>query len=75
MIGMTTILACATCFGAADSSQTNGMNMAIFTLLGVTGVVLGCFAAAMVYFVRRARRYEVAEEILDNIPKGLPELG
>lgn len=74
MIGLTSILACATCFGAADSAQTEGMNMAIFTLLGFTALVLGCLAAAFVYFWRRAKRYQVAEEILDKIPKGLPQL-
>ena len=30
------VWACATCFGAQDSPQTQGMNMAILTLLGVT---------------------------------------
>jgi heme/copper-type cytochrome/quinol oxidase subunit 2 len=70
-----TVLACATCFGAPDSAQTQGANMAIFTLLGVTGVVLGGFAWMIVYLVRRARRYQEAEEIISQIPKGLPEVG
>lgn len=74
MSGLTSILACATCFGAADSAQTQGSNMLILTLLGITFAVLGGFIAAIVYFVRRAKRYQVAEEILDKIPKGLPQI-
>ena len=69
------ILACATCYGASDSPMTQGMNMAIFTLLAVTGFVLGGLVAASVYFVRRARRYQAAEEILAQLPKRLPETG
>ena len=68
------ILGCATCFGASDSPMTEGQNMAIVTLLGVTFAVLGCFAAVMVYFARRAKRYRVAQEILDKIPNGLPQI-
>ena len=47
-------LACATCFGAADSSQTAGMNMAILTLLGVTGAVLGGVVVFFVHLLRRS---------------------
>jgi hypothetical protein len=72
---VSTILACAVCFGAPDSGQTRGANMLIFTLLVVTGVVLGGFVALSIYFVRRARRYQAAEEIISRIPKGLPEIG
>jgi hypothetical protein len=50
------ILACATCFGDPNSNQTRGANFAIFTLLGITGVVLVGFLALIVRFVLRARR-------------------
>jgi heme/copper-type cytochrome/quinol oxidase subunit 2 len=70
-----TILACAVCFGPPNSPQTQGVQVLIFTLLGVTGVVLGGFAWMIVYLVRRARRYQAAEEIISQIPKGLPEIG
>lgn len=41
--------ACATCFGAPDDPQTQGMNAAILTLLGVTYTLfLGMIAAAVV---------------------------
>ena len=52
---MSAWLACAVCFGDAGSNQAQ--NAGIFVLLGVTGVVLGGFAAMSVYFVRRARRF------------------
>jgi len=50
-------LACAACYGAADAAQTRGMNFGIFTMLGVTGVVLGGFGGMIYCFARRARRH------------------
>lgn len=47
-----TVHACAVCFGAADSSQTAGMNMAMITLLGVTGTVF-CGIGACIFTFRR----------------------
>jgi len=44
--------ACAVCFGAADSTQTAGMNMAMVTLLGVTGTVF-CGICACIFTFRR----------------------
>ena len=49
------LVACAVCFGDASSSQTRGQNAAIFTLLGVTGLVLTGFIVVIVKFARRAR--------------------
>ncbi len=49
------ILACAVCYGDPGSAQTQGMNMAIFTMLGVTAVVLGGLGATFAYFARRSR--------------------
>jgi len=69
------ILACQVCFGPPNSPQTQGVQVLIFTMLGVTGVVLGGFVWMIVYLVRRARRYQAAEEIISQIPKGLPEVG
>ena len=69
------ILACQVCFGPPNSSQTQGVQVLIFTMLGVTGVVLGGFVWMIVYLVRRARQYQAAEEIISQIPKGLPEVG
>ena len=38
------VFACEACFGAEGHAQTNGMNSAILTLLGVTASVLLFFA-------------------------------
>jgi heme/copper-type cytochrome/quinol oxidase subunit 2 len=51
------VLACAVCYGASDAGQTRGMNMGMFTMLGVTGVVLGSFGGMIFCFARRARRH------------------
>ena len=50
--------ACAVCFGDPSSLQTQGVNMAMLTLLGVTGVVQVAFAASFIAFWRRAKRLE-----------------
>lgn len=50
------VWACATCFGAPDDPQTNGMNAAILTLLGVTySLFLVMIGAALVMW-RNSRR-------------------
>lgn len=46
---------CPVCFGALDDPATNGMNVAIFTLLGVTGSVLAGFIAFFLRLKRLAR--------------------
>jgi len=51
------LLACAVCYGAPGAAQTRGMNFGIFTMLGVTGVVLGGFGGLFICFARRARRH------------------
>ena len=51
------LLACSACYGAPGAAQTRGMNFGIFTMLGVTGVVLGGFGGLFFSFARRARRH------------------
>lgn len=51
------VQACAVCYGASDAPQTRGMNFGIFTMLGVTGVVLSSFGGMIFCFARRARRH------------------
>ena len=51
------VLACAVCYGNPASPQTRGMNFGIFTMLGVTGAVLGGFGGLFFSFARRARRH------------------
>ena len=46
--------ACAVCYGDPASSQTAALNMAIFTMLGVTGCVLSSIAGMGFILWRRA---------------------
>ena len=48
--------ACATCYGAADSPMTQGMNNAILTLIGVVGLVYVGIGKVFLDFRRRARK-------------------
>jgi hypothetical protein len=50
-------LACPVCFGQSDSPMAKGVNMGIFFLLGVVGLVLAAFAAFFIYLARRARMF------------------
>ena len=52
--------ACSVCFGDPDNAQSHGMNMAILTLLGVTGGVLSAIAAFGTTIALRIRRAELA---------------
>ncbi len=47
--------ACPVCYGAPDSSSTEGLTAAVFSLLGVTGGVLAAFAAMFLRIRRRTR--------------------
>ncbi len=58
------VLACAACFGQSDSQLAVGMNWGIFTLLGFVVIVLGSFAAFLIYLVRKSS--EVAEDSKDK---------
>ena len=46
--------ACPSCYGAADAPMTEGMNMAILSLLGVTGGVLISFISFFMHMRKRA---------------------
>lgn len=48
--------ACATCFGAADSPMTKGMNNAILMLIAVVGVVYAGIGKVAMDFRKRSRR-------------------
>lgn len=48
-------MACPVCFGGADPIVRDGLTMGIGVLLGVTLVVLGCFARFFIRLARRAR--------------------
>ena len=53
-------LACAVCFGAPDSSLTQGAKAGILILLGVVATVLTGIVAVTLFWVRRARALEEA---------------
>ena len=56
------LLACATCYGAADSPMAEGMNWGIFTLLAIIVPVLGTFLAFFVYLIRKSEALAQAAE-------------
>jgi hypothetical protein len=49
------MMACAVCFGAVEPLVRESMNAGILVLLGVTAVVLGCFARFFLTLARRSR--------------------
>ncbi len=49
-------VACATCYGAADSPMTKGMNNAILTLIILVGVVYLGIGKVFLDFRRRSRK-------------------
>ena len=54
------VSACSVCYGInADSPIAQGMNMAIITLLGVTGGVLSGFVGFIYYLWNRGRRHSI----------------
>ena len=58
LIHLESATACPYCFGtgSAESSVTEGARMAIVTLLGVTGSVLGAFAFFFFRLLKRSNR-------------------
>jgi heme/copper-type cytochrome/quinol oxidase subunit 2 len=62
--------ACPVCYGASDSPTRGAMNMAIISLLGVTGGVLAAFAAM---FLRMRRRAQTT--LPEQIPSRVEEDG
>ena len=61
------LVACSACFGASDSDMAKGMNMGIFSLLGVVVIVLGGIAAFFIYLVRRAGAQAASAQPLSEI--------
>jgi hypothetical protein len=57
---MSTLIACAVCFGASDSLQFKGTQMGILVLLGFVTCMLAAFAAFFLYLRRRIRAFEAA---------------
>jgi hypothetical protein len=55
-----TLLACATCYGAAGSPQAQGFNAGILVLLALVALVLSGVGCFMFTLARRARRAAAA---------------
>ena len=57
LIAMATVVTygCPVCYGTAETSASSGITMAIATLLGITGTVLGAIVAFAVRTNRRAK--------------------
>ena len=49
-------VACATCFGTPDAPMTHGMNMAIISLMAVTGTVLGGIVTFFISLIRKSKK-------------------
>ena len=55
--------ACATCYGSAiDSPMTDGMNLGIFTLMGVIGTVLLTFGTFLIFIFRKSAALAAAAQ-------------
>ena len=64
------VLACATCFGAADDPVITGVKLAMLGLLGVTATILIGIGAFMVYLARRSRTLESAPDPWRDVSAG-----
>jgi hypothetical protein len=63
------VFACGSCYGAADSPATNGMNFAILSMIGITGGVLAAMSSFFLYLRKRAQMYlasDTEHQINDN---------
>ena len=63
LLAPTHVFACATCYGSAiDSPMTDGMNLGIFTLMGVIGTVLLTFGAFLIFIFRKSAALAAAAQ-------------
>ena len=54
-------MACPVCFGGEDTLMRESLNAGIGVLVGVTAIVLACFATFIVKLARRSQLAEVLE--------------
>ena len=66
LISLDVLYACATCFGDPNSKATQGMNLAIITMLTVTGGVLSSFLSIVYILNKRAKDYAKKLSKRDN---------
>ena len=50
-------MSCPVCFGGDDPGMRESLNAGIGVLMGVTTIVLGCFARFFVVLAKRGREY------------------
>jgi len=58
--------ACATCFGAPDAPATQGLNYAIFVLLGCIATVLMGIVSTFISLRNRAKAYVLQSSGIRN---------
>jgi hypothetical protein len=58
-------MSCPVCFGGDDPGMRESLNAGIGVLMGVTSIVLGCFARFFVMLARRARFAPEADAAFD----------
>ena len=61
IVGKSSAVACATCYGASDSPLAQGMNWGIATLLGVIGAVMAGLVAFFVHVGLRSAKVNRSE--------------
>jgi hypothetical protein len=54
-------MSCPVCFGGEDTLVRESLNTGIGVLMGVTAVVLGCFARFFLTLARRAQQHSIVE--------------
>jgi hypothetical protein len=58
-------MACPVCFSGDDPAMRESLIAGVSVLLGITVIVLGCFARFFISLARRAREAALTEEITD----------
>ena len=56
------VLACSVCVGDPNSAMYHGAQAGVAVMLGVVVTVLTAFASLIVFWMRRAAKYEALEE-------------
>lgn len=62
-------MACPVCFGGEDPIARESLNAGIGVLMGVTAIVLGCFARFFVVLAKRSRAAAHLVETWSDLPQ------
>ena len=63
------VLACSVCYGDPNSAMYQGAQAGVLVMLGVVGVVLSGIGSVLIFWMRRAARFEALEEA-PAVPSG-----